>query len=162
MTRTSILPDEPVAEWPGAVDWPRLLYTGAYAATLAGTLVSGWLTYIYVGAGARELNPVIVALIALVGFEWMVLVKVAVVVVCFHAYSLLATATSTGLVLGFSWLAAWIHLFDAAHDIGVALLAGWIPADRIALATLLILVGLVVGLLFRPPEVVPNGLRVSR
>jgi hypothetical protein len=145
-----------------AADHERHLYAGAYAVTLAGTLVSGWLTYLYVGAGARELNPVIVALVDAVGFEWMVLVKVAVVVVCFRAYSFLARVTAPGPVLGFAWLAASIHLFDAAHDVGVVLDAGWLPADRLALATLLVVAGLVAGLVLRPAEVAPDGFRRPR
>lgn len=142
-----------VADYRDRIDSLGRLFTGAYFLTLVGTLTSGWLTYIYVGAGARELNPVIVALINLVGFEAMVLVRVVVVVVCFHAYSSLATSFSPGLILAFAWLGAWVHLLDAAHDIGVVLGSGWFPTGRVGLATLLLVVSIVVGLWFRPPAV---------
>jgi hypothetical protein len=136
---------------------PRRLYAGAYLTTLASALLSGWLTYTYVAVGARELNPVMLALIATLGIEVATLLKVGVVVVCFHGYALLAGYCSPLVVVGFAWLAAAVHLVDAAFDLGVAVATGWIPLHSAAVGGTLILAGGGLSILFRPPAVAPAG-----
>lgn len=146
----------------GGAATTRRLYAGAYLTTLASALVSGGLTYAYVQAGARELNPVMLALIAAVGIETATLLKIAVVVGCFHGYSLLASYCSPALVVGFAWLAASIHVADAVFDLGVALLAGWVPVDGAVVGGVLVVAGGVLGLLFRPAEVAPSWFQLPR
>lgn len=153
-------PRSPTVSGEAPVDVTRRLYAGAYLTTLASSLVSGWLTYSYVSTGARELNPVVATLIETLGAEAMVLVKVAVVVACFHGYSLVAARLSLGIVLRFAWLAAFVHLFDAIHDVGVALLAGWVPLDALLVGGVLFAVSAVGGVVFRPAEVAPTRFRL--
>jgi hypothetical protein len=133
---------------------PQRLYAGAYFTTLTSALLSGWLTYTYVQAGARELNPVMLALIATLGIEAATLVKVGVVVTCFHGYSFLAGYCSPPVVVGFAWLAAAVHLADAAFDLGVAVTTGWIPLYNATVGGALVLAVGGLGVLFRPPAVV--------
>lgn len=137
----------------------RRLYAGAY---LASSLVSGWLTYSYVGAGARELNPIVAMLVETLGAEPMVLVKVVVVVLGFHGYSLLAAKLSLEGVVGFAWVAALVHVLDALYDVGVALLSGWVPLGGLLVGGVLLVAGAVLGIVFRPAEVAPTWFRLPR
>lgn len=98
-----------------------------YAVALAAGMVSAVLTYRYVGAGARELNPVMRAIIAAVGLRAMVVVKVGLLVAAYWAYAWLRSETSGRVVAAAAWLGALIHLADAVHDLRVAVQAPIAP-----------------------------------
>lgn len=127
----------------------RRLLTAAYLTAFLSSLVSTSLTYVYVGAGARELNPVLAALIAELGLWLALLFRTLVLVGCYWLYTFLAAQRLTGAVT-FAWSGAAIHLLDAGHDLRVAFLAG--PrGDFGEDLVLLLLVCLTVGLVLRPP-----------
>lgn len=127
----------------------------AYTAALAGCLVSSVLTFAYVGGPARELNPVLRAVIAVIGLELMVPLRVAVAAVGYWAYFVVAQVSGTGraaVVLG--WLTALVYVGDGLHDLRVAATAGP-PAPSVAVAGgLLLVVATAVGVALRPPAVV--------
>lgn len=127
----------------------RRLLLASYLTAVASSLVSTALTYVYVGAGARELNPVMLALIDGVGLWLALFVRTLVIVSCYWGYAIMATGGFRSAV-GFAWSGAVVHVLDAGHDLRVALAAGPVgdPGESIAV---LLLVCLGVGLLFRPP-----------
>lgn len=139
--------------WTNASRTAHLFYAGAYLTALVGGLLSAWLTYTYVGAGARELNPVLRVVIAAIGLEAMVFLKTVVVIVCFRGYSLLAAYCSPGTMLAFAWTGAMVNAADAVHDTSVALAAGWPPSADVLVGGSLLLVCAALGVVFRPRRV---------
>lgn len=127
----------------------RRLLLAAYLTAVASSLVSTALTYVYVGAGARELNPVMVALIDGLGLWLALLLRTLVIVGCYWGYALLASGGFRSAV-AFAWSGATVHVMDAGHDVHVALAAGPVGDPGTSIAALL-LVCLAVGLLLRPP-----------
>lgn len=127
----------------------RRLLVATYLTAIASSLVSTALTYVYVGAGARELNPVLVAAIDQFGIWLALLLRTLVVVGCYWVYALFVSWGLPGSV-GFAWSGAVIHLADAGHDARVAVTAGPVGDPGTRLAALLALC-LAVGLVFRPP-----------
>lgn len=94
-----------------------------YAAALLGGTASTVLTYRFVGAGARELNPVMRALIDVVGLDGMIVVKMALLVSAYWAYAWLRQHVPPRVITAAAWAAALIHLTDGVHDARVALRA---------------------------------------
>lgn len=94
-----------------------------YAAALLGGAASTVLTYRFVGAGARELNPVMRALIDVVGLDGMIVVKMALLVSAYWAYAWLRSRAPSTVLTAAAWAAALIHLGDGLHDARVALRA---------------------------------------
>ncbi|WP_276261500.1 hypothetical protein [Haloglomus litoreum] len=130
---------------------PGRPFRAAYAVALSASLASSWLTTVYVGAGAVELNPTIRFLIEAVGFDGMVLARGGVLVGAYWGYLLLGTeGVSRRAVLGFAWLGATVQLLDAVHDLRQAVLAGWFPAVDLWSVTLPVLVVAVAGSVLRP------------
>lgn len=132
---------------------PDRAFAAAYASALAGVLVSSGLTYLYVGPGVRERNPVTAALLAWLGPGGMVAARVLVVVVAFWGYHLLR-GTWRDLPVAFAWVGALVHLLDAAHDVRVvarATAVGFVPAADVVACLLVVAVSLVAGVLLRPP-----------
>lgn len=128
-------------------------FTAAYAATFAGVVVSGGLTYLYVGPGVRELNPVTHGLIAWFGPGGMVAARFLVVIAAFWGYHLLRGQWPV-LTVAFAWIGALIHLLDAIHDARVALAAaeiGFVPVGDVPALLVVLAVGTVAGILLRPP-----------
>lgn len=126
-------------------------FLAAYTVALVASLVSSWLTTVYVGAGAVELNPVIRWLIGAVGFDGMVLVRGLLLVGAYWGYLTLGVlGMGRGPVLGFAWLGATVHVLDAAHDLREVLVAGWLPAVEIWAVTAPVLVVAALGGLLRP------------
>lgn len=148
----------PTGERRGRVDRLRRVdsdraFAAAYAATLASVLVSSGLTYLYVGPGVRELNPVIRGLIAWFGPGGMVAARFLVVIAAFRGYHLLR-GHWPDLVVAFAWVGALVHLLDAAHDARVAVAAtavGFVPAGDVGGCLFVLAVGAVAGILLRPP-----------
>ncbi|WP_135822868.1 hypothetical protein [Halostella litorea] len=127
----------------------------AYAAALAGCLVSSTLTFAYVGGPARELNPVLRAVIGVVGLEAMVLLRVAVAAVGYWAYFLLAQVSEAGrAAAALGWLTALVYVGDGLHDVRVAVAAGPPEPSVAAVGGLLLAAAATVGVAFRPPSVV--------
>lgn len=133
----------------------RRTFGAAYAAAFAGCLVSSALTYAYVGGPARELNPVLRAVIGAVGLEWMVVVRVTVAVAGYWGYYLLGRFSGrerTAVALG--WLTALVYVADGLHDLRVAVAAGaTVPVEIAVGVVLTALVGWV-GVVYRPPSVI--------
>lgn len=126
-------------------------FRAAYAVALSASLASSWLTTVYVGAGAVELNPTVRFLIGAVGFDGMVLARGAVLVGAYWGYLLVgAVGLNRRAVLGFAWLGATVQLLDAVHDLRQAVLAGWFPAVDLWSVTLPVLVVGLVGSILRP------------
>lgn len=128
-------------------------FVAAYATTLAGIAVSGGLTYLYVGPGVRELNPVTGGLIARFGPGGMVAARFLVVVATFWGYHLLR-GYWPALTVAFAWIGALIHLVDAVHDARIALLAaaaGFDPVGDVAACLVVLAAGTAAGILLRPP-----------
>lgn len=125
-------------------------YRAAYAVALAGSLVSAGLTYVYVGNGARELNPVVRAIIATGGLEAMVLVKTGVIIGCYHGYVYLAPPLSPRLVVGFAWLGSLFNLGDALYDLSVATRVGVPPLADVLAGSSLVLMATALGVALRP------------
>jgi hypothetical protein len=127
----------------------------AYAAALVGCLVSSVLTFAYVGGPARELNPVLRAVIGVVGLEAMVLLRVLVAAVGYWGYFLVAQLSGSGrAAAALAWLTALVYVGDGLHDLRVAAAAG--PPDPVVAAVggLLLAVAAAIGVAFRPPAVV--------
>lgn len=123
----------------------------AYAVALCASLCTSWLTHVYVGAGARELNPVTRWLIAGIGLDGTVVVRSLLLIACYHAYGWIDALTGGSVSLaGFGWIGALVNVLDAAHDLGVVLLARQFPASLAPTPTAIVLVMGVVGLLLRP------------
>lgn len=130
---------------------PGRPFRAAYAVALSASLASSWLTTVYVGAGAVELNPTIRLLIGTVGFDGMVLARGGVLVGAYWGYLILgAVGMSRRVVLGFAWLGATVHVLDAAHDLRQAVLAGWLPPFDPWSVTLPVVIVAVAGGLLRP------------
>lgn len=132
----------------------RRTFGAAYAAAFAGCLVSTALTYAYVGGPARELNPVLRAVIGAVGLEWMIVVRVAVAVGGYWGYYLLGRLSGrerTAVALG--WLTAAVYVADGLHDLRVAIAAGASMPVEIAIGVTLTALAGCVGVVFRPPNV---------
>lgn len=121
----------------------------AYAVALAGSLASAGLTYVYVGNGAHELNPVVRAIIAVGGLEAMVMVKTAVVIGGYHGYVHLVPPLSPRLVVGFAWVGSLFNLGDALYDLRVALRAGGVPFADVLAATVLVAGAAALGVALR-------------
>lgn len=133
----------------------RRTFGTAYAAAFAGCLVSSALTYAYVGGPARELNPVLRAVIGAVGLEWMVVLRIAVALGGYWGYYLLGRLSGqerTAVVLG--WLTALVYVADGLHDLRVAIAAGATMPVEIAIGVALTAVVGSAGVVFRPPNVV--------
>lgn len=146
------MPDSPAG---GGVPSPGTSdpFAAAYRAALLGSLVSSWLTFVYVQGGARELNPVIDWVIRHLGFEAMVLVRGGVLVGCYWAYvALHRRGLDTPLVVVFAWLGAAVNLFDAAHDLREAVLAGFLPEAPLVRAGLLVLAVAACSWYLHPPS----------
>ena len=128
-------------------------FVAAYATTFVGVAVSGGLTYLYVGPGVRELNPVTYGLIAWFGPGGMVAARFLVVIAAFWGYHFLRGQWPV-LTVAFAWIGALIHLLDAVHDARVALTAaeiGFVPVGDIPALLVVLAVGAVAGILLRPP-----------
>jgi hypothetical protein len=133
----------------------RRTFGAAYAAAFAGCLVSSALTYAYVGGPARELNPVLRAVIGAVGLEWMIVLRVVVALGGYWGYYLLGRLSGreqTAVVLG--WLTALVYVADGLHDLRVAIAAGVAMPVEIAIGVALTAVVGLTGVVFRPPNVV--------
>lgn len=132
----------------------RRTFGAAYAAALAGCLASSALTYAYVGGPARELNPVLRAVIGAVGLEWMIVVRVAVAVGGYWGYYLLGRLSGrerTAVALG--WLTAVVYVADGLHDLRVAIAASASMPVEIAIGVTLTAIAGCVAVAFRPPNV---------
>lgn len=125
------------------------LLTAAYYTAVGSCLLATALTYVYVGAGARELNPVLAAGIDRFGLWAALLARTVVVVACYWAYALFVARGFRGAV-AFAWSGAAIHLLDATHDLRVAVAAGPMGDPGAGLALLLVC-SACVGLVGRPP-----------
>lgn len=133
----------------------RRTFGAAYAAAFAGCLVSTALTYAYVGGPARELNPVLRAVIETVGLEWMIVVRIAVAVGGYWGYYLLGRLSGrerTAVALG--WLTALVYVADGLHDLRVAIAAGASMPVEIAVGVALTALAGWVGVMLRPPNVI--------
>lgn len=145
--------------WSSASLSAHPLYAGAYLTALVGGLISAWLTYTYVGNGARELNPILRFIIGVIGLEAMVFLKTAVVIGCFRGYSMLAAYCSPWTVLTFAWIGAFVNAANAVHDTLVAVTAGWPPSADVLVGGALLFICAMLGVLFRPHGVGPTTLR---
>ena len=128
-------------------------FVTAYTATFAGVVVSGGLTYLYVGPGVRELNPVTYGLITWLGPGGMVAARFLVVIAAFWGYHFLRRQWPV-LTVAFAWIGALVHLLDAIHDARVALAAaemGFVPVGDVPALLVVLTVGTVAGILLRPP-----------
>ncbi|WP_121823381.1 hypothetical protein [Halostella salina] len=127
----------------------------AYTAALAGCLVSSVLTFAYVGGPARELNPVLRAVIDVIGLELMVPLRVAVAAVGYWAYFVVAQVSDTGrAAVALGWLTALVYVGDGLHDLRVAAAAGPPDPGVAAVGGLLLVVAAALGVALRPPTVV--------
>ena len=142
-------------EYESVAPTSRRTFGAAYAAAFAGCLVSSALTYAYVGGPARELNPVLRAVIETVGLEWMIVVRVTVAVGGYWGYYLLGRLSGrerTAVALG--WLTALVYVADGLHDLRVAIAAGAsMPVEIGVGVALTALVGWI-GVMLRPPNVI--------
>jgi hypothetical protein len=136
--RSSVVPEGP--------------YSVAYALSLSASLLSAGLTYAYVGGGiATELNPVIATVIAVLGFETMVVVKFLTVIGAYWALYWVGRAASIErAALLFAWVGATINGVDAVHDLRVAVVAGTEGTATPPVLFVLLAVGLFVGTVFGP------------
>ena len=133
----------------------RRTFGAAYAAAFAGCLVSSALTYAYVGGPARELNPVLRAVIEVVGLEWMIVLRIAVAVGGYWGYYLLGRLSGrerTAVALG--WLTALVYVADGLHDLRVAITAGASMPVEIAVGVVLTALVGCFGVILRPPNVI--------
>lgn len=128
---------------------PDRSFRTAYAVALGACLVTSWLTHVYVGAGATELNPVVRWSLAAVGHPATTLARALVLILAYWCYlGLWLAGASRSLVVGFAWLGAAVHVLDAAHDLRQALLAGVLPPfDPWSVTVPVLLAGLLGGLL---------------
>lgn len=126
------------------------VYRAAYAAALAGSLASAGLTYVYVGNGARELNPVVRAIIASVGLEGMVLVKTAIIVGCYHGYVRLVPPVSPQVMVAVAWVGSMVNLANGVYDLSVAVRAGVPPLGDALTGVLLVVAAGLLGVALRP------------
>jgi hypothetical protein len=137
---------------------PGRPFRAAYAVALGASLVSSWLTTVYVGAGAVELNPVVRWLIDTLGFGGMVVARGLVLVAAYWGYLALGLlGARRRLVVGFAWLGAAVHVLDAAHDLREAVTAGWLPAIEPLAVTAPVLVAALLGGLLRPRLAGPDA-----
>jgi hypothetical protein len=144
--------DKPTSQGPTT---PRELFGTAYAAALVGCLVSSVLTFAYVGGPARELNPVLRAVIGVVGLEAMVLLRVAVAAVGYWAYFLLAQLSGSGrAAVALAWVTALVYVGDGLHDVRVAVTAGPPDPGIAVVGGAWLVAAAAVGVAFRPPAVV--------
>lgn len=130
-------------------------FGSAYAAALAGCLVSSVLTFAYVGGPARELNPVLRAVIGVVGLELTVLLRIAVAVAGYWAYFLVAQLSGAGRsAAALGWVTALVYVGDGLHDLRVAIAAGPPDPAVAAVGGGLLAVATGIGVALRPPAVV--------
>lgn len=135
----------------GDVDFPGA-YEAAYVVSLLGSAISAGLTYMYVGGGvARELNPVIAAVIGAIGPAGMVLLKMSVVIGAYQALHWIGVAASIqrAAVL-FGWIGAAINALDAFHDLRVAVSVGLDGTKDPLLAVVILAFALLAGAVFNP------------
>lgn len=133
------------------VDCPGA-YRTAYAVSVLGSAISAGLTYMYVGGGvARELNPVIAAVIETVGPAGMILFKMSVVIAAYNAlYWISVVASIPRAVVVFGWIGAAVNALDALHDFRVAAVAGLEGTKEPHLAIALLICTLLAGAFFAP------------
>ncbi|WP_138799174.1 hypothetical protein [Halostella sp. PRR32] len=133
----------------------RRTFGAAYWAALAGCLVSSALTYAYVGGAARELNPVLRAVIGTAGLEVMILVKIVAAVGGYWGYYLLGRVTGkVRVATTLGWVAAVVYVADALHDLRVAMAAGPAGLGEVGPGIALVLVATWAGVALRPPEII--------
>lgn len=133
----------------------RRTFGAAYWAALAGCLVSSALTYAYVGGAARELNPVLRALIGTAGLEVMVLAKIVAAIGGYWGYYLIGRVTGKARVATLlGWVSAVVYVADALHDLRVALVAGPPGLIDAAPGIVLVLAATWAGVVFRPPDII--------
>lgn len=126
----------------------------AYSLSLAASLISAGLTYVYVGGGlATEINPILAVVIERLGIEMMVVVKAGTVFGAYWALHWIGVATSTqrAAVL-FAWLGTAINGLNAVYDVSTVALAGFPPVHTSELTVVLLVGGLLVGLMMGPLE----------
>lgn len=145
--------DRPSAAWsPESLD---RAFLAAYAVALAGSLAVSWLTYAYVGPGARgirEANPVTATVISSVGLKWMVWIRTAVVVVSYWCYAYVRARTCWSvLAVAFAWAGAVVQIANLAADLRVAMLAGLPTGSALLTGGVVLLPALLAGIVLRPP-----------
>lgn len=133
----------------------RRTFGAAYWAALAGCLVSSALTYAYVEGAARELNPVLRAVIGMAGLEVMVLVKIVAAIGGYWGYYLIGRVTGqVRVATTLGWVSAVVYVADALHDLRVAMAAGPPGLVDVAPGIVLVLVATWAGVALRPPEII--------